>query len=183
MKDLIKETLSDLNDPVEFDQLSGAFKWGKHQIMIIYPDNSYKIYKLKINNKLKFSIKEKDYIIIPKCILRSRKKLFIAYYFNNPFPINFKWEGSKLTSKDLYTNDQLKEIDDQEIELLAKTVLDAASIHSLLSTNVVKGLYPKTGIKQIFWVVLAIVGFIMFLIILQLLGFIDLYSFIAGKPS
>lgn len=92
---------------------TGWYREGKYRILIFYEDLSYKEYYFAIKDDYKFSIKGKDYMIVPNRIIHGKYSTLI-YYYNNPMPIKFEYEYTKLTSEDLYDKEEFMKLAEDE---------------------------------------------------------------------
>ena len=185
VKNFIKEELtqgiSDLDSPIE-SGIMDLFRKGKIVCRIIYEDGSYKDFYKKFKKSYIITIKKRDYLVVPKCF-QSGKKPFIAWYFNNPMPIHFKYIPSKLNALAFTNKDKIKLMSDEQKQILGKTSLDAEGLHSIFNTQLIKGLYDNGGMSGKSIIIILIVVVVIILIILQLTGVVDVMGMISGKVS
>lgn len=182
-KEEIKTAIKDLESPVPIP--SGAlnfFKKGKIRCVFHYEDGSYhEVYK-KFKKSYFIEYKNKLYQVVPKCISRGKYPM-IQWYYNNPAPILPKYQSTKLTAEKLHQRkNEGEEIPEKEKTYIANTYIDAEALHSAFSSNMLKGLYSSNKLSAKSLIIIAIVGFVMLLIILQLTGTVDVIgAFTTGK--
>lgn len=159
-KNILKEITRDIDEPVKVGD-TGLFKKGKYRVFIIYEDLSYRDFKVKLKESYIFTIKKKSYLVVPECILRGSNPILI-YYFNNPYPVGFKYESVKDYKK-----------------VHSAPVVDASNLRSVLTSNLINKMYGSTmSIKNI--LIIVIVAFIIVLVILQLTGTVDVVGLLTG---
>lgn len=171
-KEIAKDTIKDLDEPLPLD-LSGWFQRGGFRIWLIFEDMSYKIYKRKLKKDYVFTIKKKDYFIVPECILQGRHPV-LMYYYNNPFPIKFSFRKSRLTSLLMRSEKERQELTDEIKEQMANLYIDASNVHSTLNSNLINKLNAEGfwSVKNI--IIIVGVALVVVLIILQLTGTVDI---------
>ncbi len=180
MNDIIDKTSKELDNPIDITEVRGYLKKGKVRIIIIYEDYHHKEYFKGLQDDYFLTIKDRKYIILPECITRGKNPT-IMFYFNNPYPIKFKYERSKLTALDLVPIKKIDEIPELRKNELANMYLDATSLHAAFSSNLMKGLYADSGS----WtgkglIVIAVILLVVVLIILQMTGAVDILGFMSG---
>ncbi len=169
----VKELSEDLDKPAEI-KFEGFFKRGKYRIIIVYEDNSYKEFFVKIKAPYIMKVKGRDYLINPKCIVKGKNPMLI-YYFNNPFPVMLEYRQSKLTALDMADPKFVNKLNQTEKENLAMIKIDTEGIHSAFSSNLIKRLYEEKGfltVRNI--IIIAVVFLIISVIILHATGVIDI---------
>jgi len=178
IKEELAQGLTDLDSPIE----SGIFDFIKKNKMIcriIYEDGSYKDFDKKFNKSYIITIKKRDYLVVPKCILRGKRPT-IMWFFNNPMPINPEYIPSKLNALTFTEKKKKDLLSDEESEILAKTSLDAEGLHSIFNTKLIKGLYDQGGMSGKSIIIIMIVAVVVVLIILQLTGVVDVVGMLQG---
>lgn len=172
-KDFIDDSIKGLDEPFDSSGLTAFLKKGKMLCRIIYEDTSYIDYYKKFSASYIVTIKNKDYLVVPKCFLRGKFNCMI-WYFNNPLPINFEYVQSKVTALSLLDEKKLKALTDEQRTILAKTTMDGEGLHSIFNTKLIKGLYPVDSMftgKML--LIYGVVIFVVILVILQITGTVD----------
>lgn len=184
MKKIIKEHIQELDSPLP-ETSKGFFRKGKIQIIIIYPDLTYRVYFRKIKDSYTIKIKNMQYMLLPKCFIKS-KKLTIMYYFNNPNPISFNYSHSKISSIDFYNSDEKTKLSQSMKGTLTDVFIDAKAIDSAFSSNLINKMYAQNQFltaKNL--LIMGVIGIVVVLVILQLTGTVDvignLNTMISGK--
>jgi len=155
------------------------FKKGKIQCRIIYEDGSYKDYYKKFSKSYTIEIKKRMYFVTPRCIIRGAKPC-ITWFFNNPMPINFDYQPSKVTAESLVERSKIEKMSDEQREILANIKVDSEGMQSLFNTRLMQGLYAQNSMSVKSMIIILIVLGVIILVILQLTGKIDLQSMISG---
>ncbi len=160
-------------------------KWGKIRCVIIFEDGSQKDFYKKLTDPYFVEIKNRYYLIIPKAIIRGKPST-ITWYWNNPFPLFFEYERSKLTGMDLYeaNDEKLKEVLAlSEIEKLTLTnvKIDSESLKAVFSNKFFRGLYGSEGLVTKNFIIILIVVVVVVLIILQVTGVVDVAGWLGIK--
>ena len=176
---LIKEQMDSLDVPIATDTI-GWLKQNKLRIIIINEDYSYKDYYVKYPNSYIIEIKKRSYVLIPECILRGKIPT-VLYYYNNPYPLTFKFEYSTVTALSLRNDpEQLKKLSPDKKIMLDNINIDAEALNLAFNTRVMRGLYAQSGITVKGIIIILIVVFIIILIMLQLFGVVDIYGLLTG---
>jgi len=128
------------------------------------------------------TIKNKKYLIIPKCILRGKFNTFI-YYYNNPMPINFKYENSKLSSKILYSDDVYSKLPDNLQMSLADTYLDAKALQVAFTSNLINKMYSENKMSTMNWIIILVVIVVIILVFLQVFGVVDIFGLLGVQTK
>ena len=181
-KPSVKDLLKDIDEPVTIFESWSFLKGQKLRVMIIYEDRSFKIYSIPLKDNYLITVNKKKYILLPECILHSRKRL-IMYYFNNPMPINPKWQKSKMTTLMLMSKDRQARLKDHVEDNLAETIIDAQALQSAFSSNLINKMYSEGGLSTKMIIVIIVVIAIVILIILQLTGTIDIIGAISSTAG
>jgi len=176
----LSDLFSDINTPIELESKSGILKKGKYRILMIFEDNSYKFFYVKLKKSYSFSIKKKEYVIDPKSIMKGSNPLLV-YFYNNPLPIGFIFEESSVKVKALYDPDEFKALPEDLKRKYGTITVDSQSLRNLLINNMFKNLYPNQGLTPKFIIIIIVVVFIILLMVLHFTGVIDVTSFfVAG---
>jgi len=180
VKDFVNRQLEDLDHPLAPQQGKGFFKKNRFRVIIINEDMSFREFYMKYPKSYVFDIKNRCYILVPSAIIRGKYPTCI-YYFNNPFPIKFIFEYSKINALDLRDDpDLLESLSKEQKTLLANIELDAEAINLAFNTRVMRGFYANSMLTPKFWIILIIVISIVILIILQASGVVDIWGALAG---
>jgi len=175
---ITKEMFQDIDKPVDFKmELPTAlqkFLKGRIKLCIIYPDNSAKVYSKKLKNPYFFTINKDTYFIVPNCFIYFKGATWGFWYYKNPKQVNFKYEVSNITSKDMYSEKQVAGMDDDEKSAISMLAFDTESFNVALTTRIFKSLYAHDGIttKQLLLILGAIV--VVVLVLLQVTGTVDI---------
>lgn len=173
MKQIFKDMTQDLDKPLEISDAWSFLKNGKARIIILYEDLAYKeIYK-KLKSDYVITIKGKDYMIIPKCIIRGKYPTLV-YYYNNPMPVLFEWKPSGISSKSLYEPKNFKMLEDKMQDTLANTFLDAKAVHVAFTSNLINKMYSENSMTTKGWIVILVVVFIIIILVLHFTGVINI---------
>lgn len=178
MASLKDELIKELDSEVPKIEIQGYFKKGKARIIIIYEDLSFIEYYKKLKSNYVIEIKKKSYIIIPSAIIRGKNPT-LAYYFNNPMPIKFVYQNSKIVANDL-NKIKHKSYKDH----VADTVIDAEMISTALNSNIFNKMYQKPFFTVKTMLIILGATFIVLMIILHFTGVIDigdLFNAITGQ--
>ena len=154
------------------------FKKGKVQCRIIYEDGSYKDYYKKFGRSYTMDIKGRTYFVDSRCIIRG-KRPFICWFFNNPMPINYDYQPSKVSAKELVEKSKLKMMSDKERQISANIVIDSEGLNSAFNTRLMQGLYAGNGLTTKSLIIILVVICVIILVILQATGTIDIQSMIS----
>jgi len=176
---LIKSAVGDLDSPI-LPESQGWFKKGKIRVLVINEDSSFKEHFLKLPDSYVFDIKNKSYLLIPKCVIGGKFPT-IVYFYNNPCPIFFKFEYSKITAQDLRTDEQLKLLTEDERINLAHIHMDSESINLAFNSRVMRGLYARKGLTLKTLIIILAVVLILVLIMLQVFGVVDVWGALTGQ--
>lgn len=166
-KKIVEDMTQDWDKPFELADSWSFLKRGKIRIIMIYEDLSFKEYFVKMKNDYTFDIKKKSYLIIPECLIRGKYSTFL-YYYNNPMPLKFKHQVSKL-----------KTPKDSPIETAVE--IDAKALNVAFNSNLINKMYQEVG----FWstkniIIILVVVVIVVLVLLQVTGTVDVMAFISG---
>lgn len=173
------EQLDSLDTPISIPKWLGKKKF---KLVIINEDNSPNEYFLGFPSNGFFQIKNKYYHLVPRAIIRGKYPT-LYYYFNNPCPILFQHEASKVTAYDLRSEDQRKLLSEEDKLVLINIVMDAESMNIAFTTRVVQGLYSHPGITGKTIVIILVVVAALILIFLQVFGVIDIFSLFGGAKT
>lgn len=173
----INEQLKELDTPLKLN--TSWLKNKKILLIIINEDGSANEYYKNYPESYIFEIKKLSYVLVPKCIIRGKIPTLV-YFYNNPFPVLFDFEYTKLTAYDLKTSEQLEHIPESEKTTLKNTHIDAQTLNLAFNTRIMKGLYYENNItpKAIILIIGAIL--IAILIILQVTGVVDVWGMLTG---
>ncbi len=178
-KSLFADYKTELDEEIPSSILD-IFRRKKIQCRIIYEDGSYHDFYKKFSKSYSITIKKRHYFVNPRCIMRG-KKPSITWFFNNPMPINFDYQPSKLTAKELIEPAKLKKLTDEEKEILANIKIDSEGMQSLFNTRLMQGLYANKGLTMKGMILILVVVFVIVLVILQLTGQVDIMGMLTGK--
>ena len=178
-KGVFEGMTADLDEPIPSGVMD-LFRRKKMQCRIIYEDGSYTDFYKKFGKSYTITIKKREYLVNPRCIIRG-KRPSITWFFNNPMPINFDYQCSKLTAKELIEPAKLKKLTEEKKEILANIKIDSEGMHSLFNTRLMQGLYTNKGLTVMSLIIILIVIAVIILVILQVTGTIDLQGIISGK--
>lgn len=160
---------------------TALFRRGKYKVMIIYPDISFRVFHASIKDGYILTIKGFDYYINPKAIARGKKPL-LAYYYGNPLPILFKYEGSPITAYDLRSEEEigkLKKINPDMVTTLKKIPIDSKGINAALHSRYVYNLYYRGfAMNTKFIIIIMVIVLIFIAVILQATGTVDIMGFL-----
>ena len=176
-----KKYTEDLDEPMKFWESWEFLKKGRVRLIIIFEDQSYKEYYRKLKENYAFTVKDKKYFILPKCILLGKNPT-LTYYYNNPMPIKYAYVHSKISAENFVPEKDFAKLDDKEKRMLAMTVLDAEAINTAFSSNLVNKMYAENKLTVKAFIIILVVVFVIILIILHFTGVIDLYGLLTGKP-
>jgi hypothetical protein len=179
LPNLFRNVTAGLDEPFAFES-KGWFKNNKVRIVILNEDLSFSEYWHKYPSSYVFTVRKKDYLFNSKAILRGKFPLLI-YYYNNPFPLLFKYEKSSLTALDLRSPEQVAKLSEEQRVFLANVSMDSETINLAFTTRVMRGLYAKTGLTPKALLIIGIVVFIMILVILQISGKVDIIGAFTKK--
>jgi len=170
---IIESLTEDIDKPLPLKDAWSFLRNGKARIIILYEDNAYKELYRKLKEDYIITIKEKKYMIIPKCIIKGKYPTLI-YYYNNPMPINFEGQASKISSKMLYDPKSFSQLDDEMKNTLANTYIDAKALHVAFTSNLINKMYSENKMSAKNWIIIIIVVMIAVLIILHFTGVINI---------
>lgn len=179
-KEILKDSLSEINEPMPLGESGfSIFKKGKKKIMIIYEDLSYQEFYVKMDDYV-FTVRKKNYLIVSDAFIRGKKFDMTIYYYNNPLPIKFKHEVSKMSTKNLDKVGYAK-IKSETDKQLASVTLDAKALKSAFDSNILHKMYfePSPFSTKNMLIILVVVAIIV-MVILQGMGVIDLTSMFVG---
>lgn len=165
------------NPKIEGTGLS-LYKGGRIKVIIINEDRSFLEYMARIKNPYLLDIGKGKYQIIERAILRGKKYPLIVFNYNDIRPYEFIHKTTTFTASDLYTEEQLAKITEEERTLLANLTLDTEAIRSLFNAKILKGIYegtPLFSLKFVFLGLLVLAAIV--LIVLQLSGTVDVLEF------
>ena len=181
-RDLI-EAWQDADRPITIpENVSNIKKKGKIKVTLHYEDGSYKDFFVKLKADYYITIKKRKYLLLPHTIERG-KQPSIHYYYNNPFPIEFKHTKSDLDALEFWSED-LKEVMPQEIKtMLANVTIDAGVLHTAIESDWLKSMYARAGLttKAILLIIAAVV--VVILVLLQVTGTVDILGYITGAAG
>ncbi len=163
--------IQELDEPIESGMFD-YFRKGKLQCRIIYEDGSYSDFLKKFSASYIIVIKKRNYLVVPSCIIKGKNNS-ITWYFNNPMPINYIYEQSKMTALQLMSKEKAKNLTDEDKSILIKTTMDSEGLYSVFNTKLLQGLYPTGGMTGKQMLIYAGAVLIVILIILQLTGTVD----------
>jgi len=184
IKDIFGGLNKDLDKEVEFGYKVEFFKGGKLRVIIINEDNSAREFFRKFPKSYIIEIKGRDYFATPSCILRLKHPT-LAYYYNNPFPIGFKYEASKVTALSLRSDEAVRQLEklpggDEELKRLANVTIDAELLKTAFNSNAFRLIYARDGMNT--RTLLMIIGAVVvgILVILQVTGMVDIIGGLNG---
>lgn len=161
---------------------TGFFKGGKVQIIIIFEDMSYKAYYKKLKENYVFTVHKKKYLILSDRIIIGKNPMIIFYY-NNPMPIKFNYEPTKVSAKSLRSEDQLKLMTKAEKDNLAKIPIDSEALNSAMTSNLISKMYGSSGLTTKNLIIILVVVAIIILVFLQVFGVVDVMGMISGQST
>lgn len=177
---LLQSSIKDLDSPVlPVAKGFGWFKKNKIRIFLVNEDGSVNEYFLKLPDSYVFDIKKRSYALIGKCVLRGQYPTMV-YFFNNPMPILFKYQSSKLTAQDLRSDNQLALLGDEDRLNLAHVHLDSESLNLAFNSRVMRGLYASHGVTAKTIIIILVVVAVIVLIILHVTGVVDVWGALTG---
>jgi len=181
MKGILKEEMQGLDDPIELpEKAAKLWKKGKLKVIIHYEDKSLTEHFIKLKNDYYITIKKRNYMVLESCIIRG-KHPEIHYYFNNPWPIDFKHQASPLKASEHWSDDFLQRLGPGYKETLAQVKVDSSTQQAAINSDFLKSMYARQGIttKQL----LIIAGVIIFiiLVLLQVTGVVDVMGWLTGS--
>jgi len=169
-----------LETPVEWGETrTGFFKKGKIKIVIHYEDGSYLEYWRKNKEDYTISINKRKYLLLAVAIEQGTNPS-IHYYFNNPAPIIFKYQSSKISAINMYEKDDIQTMSKGLKHSLATTFLDSSTLHSALTSNLLTKMFSNQGLTLKGWLILMGGTLIIILVVLQLTGVVDVIGMISG---
>jgi hypothetical protein len=180
-------TFSDIKEQLEqpagmnFEPF-GWLKKNKICIRIIFEDGAFKDYYRKFKEDYTWTVKEKRYLIVPRAIIHGKPPT-ITYYYNNPMPIMFEHEHSKIKSSDLMDKEYLKKLPVEMQTTLSKTVIDSSVLHMGMTTNVINKMYGTSGLTNKMLILIIIGVILVICVILQLTGTVDFLGMMTGKKA
>ncbi len=170
----------ELDKPLEFsDSWTSWSKKGKLKIVIFYEDGNYSEFYRKNKEDYTLTIKKRKYFIIPKCIVKGKNST-LFYYINNPMPIEFSFEKSKVTAEAMYSKEQVADMDKDLKSSLGKTILDASTVHSAMTSNLVNKMFANVGMTTKGILLIAGISVLVLTAVLHFTGVIDVGSIISG---
>lgn len=183
-KDTVRNWLVEADQPLpDFSGDWSIIKAGKIRVIMHYEDKSFKEIFIKLEDGFTTVINKKRYFVLPECI-SSGKTPTIEFYFNNPFPIKFDYEKTKLTSDKLYSEKELAKLEESERYTLANTFIDSSSLQAAFSSNLINKMYLENKMTFSNLVMIIAVSGIVILIILHFTGVIDLSTvFLAQRVT
>lgn len=176
----IDKQLQELDTPLTAS--SSVLKKKKIRLIIINEDLSFSEKFLNYPSSYVFDVLDKSYILVPKCVIRGKYPTLI-YYYNNPFPLFFVYERSKLTALDLRNNEQILSMNDHQKTILANIFLDAEALNLAFNTRVMKGLYANKGLTAKHIIIILVVVTVIILVFLQVFGVVDVMGMISGSAK
>lgn len=182
MKKMLESTIGNIDGPVDFNTGLDFIKKGKVRVVIIYEDRSYKEYFVKLKADYAFTIKNKKYIIYPESIVFGKHRT-IYYYFNNPLPMHFAWQKSKLTAADLRSQETLDTYKKDVQDRLASIPVDGSMVHQMVENQVLKHLYDQNSMNARGYIMVAGAVLIGILVVLQVTGTVDVMGFLQGSTG
>lgn len=179
-KKFIEDQLEGLEVPIKKSGFfSNYFKKGKLKVIIIYEDMSYKTYFKNFPKSYFLDIKKKSYLVVAKTIIKGKYPT-VLYFYNNPLPLFLEYEISSLSSLDLKTDEQKKELRENEEVILKNVFLDSEAVNIAFHTKFLKGLYDSAGFTYKSLIIILIVVAVIVLFFLQIFGVVDVIGAISG---
>ena len=183
VKDFISKQLEDLDHPLAPQTGGGWFKKDRLRILIINEDMSFREYFMKYPDSYSLDIKNKSYILVPKAIIKGKFPTLV-YYFNNPFPVLFVFEYSKVTALSLRSDPaQLVGMTKEQETILANINLDAETINLAFNSRVMRGLYSNSVLTPKLILIIFIVVVVIIMVVLQATGLVDFWGAITGAKK
>jgi len=182
VKKFISEQLENVDTPLglsRFKIFSWLFKQGKVRVYIINEDNSYKEYFKKFPKSYCFVIKKRAYLFLSRCLLKGKYPT-ITYYYNNPYPIEFKYEISQLTALDLRTSEQQNKLSDEQKSIYVNTPMDSETLNLAFTSKVMGAIYGQSGFTTKHLIIILVVVAVIVLVFLQVFGVVDVMGMISG---
>jgi hypothetical protein len=147
---------------------------------LIYEDLSFAEHFKKLNEDYFITIKNKKYVVVPKCFIFGKYNT-IMYYYNNPFPIGFEYKISKLSSLDFYDDTVIKKLSQQQRDDLSEVVIDAKTIDVAMNSNLVNKMYSEGKMTTFNYILIIGAVLVVVLILLHVFGVIDLMAILGVK--
>lgn len=183
LKSAITKQLDELDHPLPTQGGKGWFKKGKLRVIVINEDYSFREFFCRYPESYTIELKKKTYVVVPKAIIRGKFPT-IMYYYNNPFPIGYDFQYSKVTALDLRDDpEQVKKMTEEQKTLLANVDIDAETINLAFNTRVMRGLYSNSFITPKFIIIVAIIFIVVVLLVLQLTGVVDVWGLLTGSAK
>lgn len=180
MKKYIKSALGDLDEPITWEESNVSFlKKNKLRVVLRYEDSSHKDFYVKLGVSYFITIKKRKYVIIPECISNGKNPT-IEYYFNNPFPIGFVYEISKVTPEQLWNDPDMSLVPKDIIPILTDVKVDSETLQSAFNSNWLKAMYAKPGLTTRSLLLIGGGILIVVLVVLQLTGVVDVVGWVTG---
>lgn len=187
MKNLLKseggkKLIEDIKKPLELSDSWSFLKNGKARIIMIYEDHSFAEYFKKLKEDYVVTIKEKKYVLVPEAVITGKYNTFV-YYYNNPFPLKFKFEKTKLTAQAMYDHDTFITLPQELQTTLTETYLDSKALHVAFSSNLINKMYSENKMSTMNWLIILGAVLIVILVILQVTGTVDVMGMLSGAGA
>ena len=195
MKDIAKEYGAELDKPlpdIPLMERITLFKKGKIRFVVHYEDGGYAEYYKKMDDDYGVTIKEHLYLVVPKYIVYGKYPT-LHYYYNNPMPIYFEFQATRLTAAMLQekkdtNNDGIldkRELQrfEQQKDMKANVYIDARALKVAFNSNLINKMYAENKLPTKVIIILVVVALIIILVILQLTGKIDIFGFLTGNAK
>lgn len=176
----IDEQLRELDIPV--NSQASWMKAKKIRVIIINEDGSFKENFCKYPLSYAFEIKNRAYMLVPKAIIKGKFPT-IVYFFNNPFPVYFVFEYSKLTALDLRSEIQKAGLSENQKVIFQNVFIDSETLNLAFNTRVMKGLYSESRITAKHIIIIMVVVVVIILVFLQIFGVVDVWGAISGTAG
>lgn len=175
----LKENLEkELDQPIIIGKKGGFFSKDL-RVIIIYEDGSGQEFFMKWPRRSILTIKDMSYFILPRAVIRMKKPT-LMFFYNNPMPIQLRYEASKLTALDLYSDEGEKLLDVEIKTILGNVTIDSEIVNNGFDNTFMRGLYNQgqTPLRTYIYIIGAIIIGIM--VLLQATGKVDIIGNISA---
>ena len=178
----VKNTIENLQKPLEIGDGWSFLRKGKCRFIIIYEDKSFKEFYKPLTEDYVVTIKKKKYVVLPEAVIFGKYNTF-AYYYNNPMPVNFQFEMSKITADKMYDKENFEKLPKGMQMTLANTYIDSKTINVAFTSNLVNKMYSDNKMSTMNWIFIMGAVLVVILVILQVTGTVDVFSMITGVKN
>lgn len=168
----LNDMLGGLDQPVILgSKAKKFFGKGPVRILIIQEDQSANEYFMAWPSSYIFTIKDRAYFLVPKCILRMKFPT-LTYSYNNPFPYFLEFQRSTTTSNDLWKG-KTENLPDRIKTLLSEIIIDSEIVQLGFNNRFMRALYSGGGLTLRQWFMIIGAVLVAILVLLQLSGRVD----------